>query len=92
MVSTFLTHSLSLVFCFPLFLPFCAAPPVFFSCSFYEWHTDDKTNEKQPYYHHIPDTDILYLAGLWDRVKLASGQYLYTVTVVTTEAPQKTAA
>lgn len=50
---------------------------------YYEWKTDGAT--KQPYY--LSTADPLAMAGLYEHWKEPDGQWLSTVTVITTSAP-----
>ena len=52
---------------------------------FYEW--DKSVKPSVPYYFTVPDSPIFAFAGLYDRWKdPASGEDVYTYTIITTEA------
>lgn len=49
---------------------------------FYEWRQSDK----QPFYIHAANDDLLYLAGIYDAWYGADGSYIPSLAVITTEA------
>ena len=54
---------------------------------FYEWaHTK---GGKQPMRIQLKDGGLFAMAGLWDRWRSPSGEWVYTCTIVTTEANER---
>jgi putative SOS response-associated peptidase YedK len=51
---------------------------------FYEWKRDGKT--KQPYCFEVNDGQLFAFAGLWDRWKDPSGNWIKTCSILTTTA------
>jgi putative SOS response-associated peptidase YedK len=49
---------------------------------FYEWKSDGKT--KQPYCFEINDGELFAFAGIWDRWKDLSGNWMKTCSILTT--------
>jgi putative SOS response-associated peptidase YedK len=49
---------------------------------FYEWQRAGKA--KQPYCFEVNDGDLFAFAGLWDRWKDASGQWIKSCSILTT--------
>jgi putative SOS response-associated peptidase YedK len=49
---------------------------------FYEWKRDGKT--KQPYCFEVGESDLFAFAGLWDRWKDPSGNWIKTCSILTT--------
>jgi putative SOS response-associated peptidase YedK len=49
---------------------------------FYEWKTEGKT--KQPFNFCMKDDSIFALAGIWERWKDPKGEWLQTVSIITT--------
>ena len=49
---------------------------------FYEWHKTGKT--KQPYCFEVNDGEVFAFAGLWDRWKDPSGQWIKSCSILTT--------
>jgi putative SOS response-associated peptidase YedK len=49
---------------------------------FYEWKRDGKT--KQPYCFEVNDGELFAFAGLWDRWKDISGQWVKSCSILTT--------
>lgn len=55
---------------------------------YYEWVRDGKN--KQPYYHHRVDNQIIWLAGLWENwVSKESGESIRSFTILTQDAVGK---
>lgn len=50
---------------------------------FYEWRA--QTSRKQPIYIHLTDRRPFAFAGLWDRWRDPQGQWITTVTLITTQ-------
>jgi putative SOS response-associated peptidase YedK len=57
---------------------------------FYEWRHDGKT--KQPYCFEINSGELFAFAGLWDRWKHASGQWIKSCSILTTTPNAVTSA
>jgi putative SOS response-associated peptidase YedK len=49
---------------------------------FYEWRKADK----QPFFFHAPDDELLYLAGITEYWTGADGSYIQSVAIITTAA------
>ncbi len=49
---------------------------------FYEWRQSDK----QPYFIHAANDDLLYLAGIYDAWYAAGGSYVPSLGIITTDA------
>jgi putative SOS response-associated peptidase YedK len=49
---------------------------------FYEWKRDGKT--KQPYCFEVNEGELFAFAGLWDRSKDPSGQWVKSCSILTT--------
>ena len=57
----------------------------------YEWKRDGKN--KQPYYHHNIDNQMIGLAGLWESwVSKETGEFIRSFTILTQEATGKAQA
>jgi putative SOS response-associated peptidase YedK len=57
---------------------------------FYEWKRDGKT--KQPYCFEVNDGELFAFAGLWDRWKDPSGNWIKTCSILTTTPNAVTSA
>jgi putative SOS response-associated peptidase YedK len=57
---------------------------------FYEWKRDGKT--KQPYCFEVNDGSLFAFAGLWDRWKNPSGEWIKTCSILTTTPNAVTAS
>jgi putative SOS response-associated peptidase YedK len=57
---------------------------------FYEWKRDGKT--KQPYCFEVNDGALFAFAGLWDRWKNPSGNWIETCSILTTAPNAVTSA
>jgi putative SOS response-associated peptidase YedK len=57
---------------------------------FYEWKSDGKT--KQPYCFEINDGELFAFAGIWDRWKDPSGNWMKTSSILTTTPNAVTSA
>jgi putative SOS response-associated peptidase YedK len=57
---------------------------------FYEWKRDGKN--KQPYCFEVNDGELFAFAGLWDRWKDPSGNWIKTCSILTTTPNAVTAA
>jgi putative SOS response-associated peptidase YedK len=58
-----------------------------FAEGYFEWFNHKK--EKVPYFVKRKDTNLMCLAGLWEKNEKVSDQPLFTYTIVTTEAPDE---
>jgi putative SOS response-associated peptidase YedK len=57
---------------------------------FYEWKRDGKT--KQPFCFEVNDGELFAFAGLWDRWKNSSGDWIKTCSILTTTPNSVTSA
>jgi putative SOS response-associated peptidase YedK len=57
---------------------------------FYEWQKKGKT--KQPYCFEVNDGELFAFAGIWDRWKSPSGQWVKSCSILTTTANAATSA